>query len=114
VEIEKGGKEDLIRWRKGRPFCNSVKDLPMSARLHRALSRDSKIKLGTLVAPSWRRTQSKGETLELLLVTHFPKSMVTEEAPSAACCAKRLDWWVAWRVVTYRRVEWTIDSFASY
>jgi hypothetical protein len=25
-----------------------------------------------------------------------------------------LDWWVALRVVTYRRVEWAIDSFAPY
>jgi hypothetical protein len=88
----------------------------MSTRLHRALSRDSNIKLGSLVAPSGRHTQSKRETLELLHVTHFPKSVVTEKvaAPSTACCAKRLDWRVAGRVVTYRRVEWTIDSFAPY
>ena len=33
-------------------LCISVSDLPMSARLHRVLSRDPKIKLGSLVAPS--------------------------------------------------------------
>jgi len=54
--------------------------------LHRALSRDPKIKLGSLVAPSGRRTQSKGETLELLLTTHFPNSEVIQElaTPAAA------------------------------
>ena len=78
----------------------------MSIRSHRALSRDPKIKLGTSVASSGRHTQSKGETLALLLVTHFPNSVVTVEvaAPATVCCAKRFDWEVAARVVTYRRV----------
>jgi hypothetical protein len=46
-----------------RTLCSSINDLPWSARLHRALSKDPKIKLGSLVAPSGRRTQSEGETL---------------------------------------------------
>jgi len=62
----------------------------MMARLQRALSRDTKIKLGSLVALLKRRTQSEGEILELLLATHFPNSVVTEEmaACAAAHCAK--------------------------
>ena len=53
---------------------------------------------------------------KLLLATHFPNSVVTEEeaAPAAARCAKHLDWWVATRVVTYTRMKWTIDSCAPY
>jgi hypothetical protein len=35
-------------------------------------------------------------------------------APAAACRAKRLDWQVAARVVTYWTVVWAIDSFAPY
>jgi len=99
-----------------RAFCSSTDDLPMSARLHRALSRDPKIKLGSLVAPSGRRTQSEGENLELLLTTHFPNSGVTKEvaAPTAVHLAKRLDWRLATRAVTFIRVEWAIDSFAPY
>jgi len=67
------------------------------------------------VAPSRGCTQSKGETLDLLLATHFPNSVVIERkrAP-AACRAKRLDWHVAARVVTCGRVVWAIDSFAPY
>jgi hypothetical protein len=50
-----------------RIFCSSIDDLPKSASLHKALSTDPTIKLGSLVAPAGRRTQSEGETLELLL-----------------------------------------------
>jgi len=68
------------------------------------------------VAPSGRHTQSEGETLELLLTPYFPNSGVTQElaAPAAVLRAGRSDWRLAARVVTYRRVEWNIDSFAPY
>jgi hypothetical protein len=74
------------------------------------------IKLGSLVAPSGRRTQSEGETSELLLTTHIPNLGVTKELadPVAALLAKRSDWRLGARVVTYRKVEWAIDSFATY
>ena len=49
-------------------------------------------------------TQSEGETLKLLLVSHFRYWVFTEEMAAAARCAKCLDWRVAARVVTYRRV----------
>jgi len=60
--------------------------------------------------------QSEGETLELLLTTHFPNSGVTQVLadPAAALLAKRSNWRLAVMVVTYRRVEWAIDYFASY
>jgi hypothetical protein len=79
-EVRKASKN---AWRA---FCSSNDDLPRSAKLHRALSRDPKIKLGSLVAPTGRHTQSEEETLELLHTTHFPNSGVTQEvaAPAAA------------------------------
>ena len=91
-------------------------DLPRSARIHRALSRDPKIKLGSLVAPLGWHTQSEGETLDLLLATHFPGSICAKGGvlPAPACCTNCLDWQVAARIVTYGRVEWAIDSFAPY
>ena len=68
------------------------------------------------MAPTGRRTQSEGETLELLHTTHFPNSGVTQEVavPAAAHPTRRPDWRLATRLVTYRRVEWAIDSFAPY
>ena len=114
MELREGGKEALENaWRA---FCSSTEDLPRSPRLHRALPRDPKIKLGSLVAPTGRQTQSKEETLELLLTTHFPNSGVTQElaAPVAALLARRPNWRLATRVVTFRRVEWAIDSLAPH
>ena len=109
-EVRKASKST---WRA---FCSSTEYLPRSARLHTALSRDPKIKLGSLVAPSGSRTQSDGETLERLLTTHFPNSGVKQEsaAPAAALLARRPDWRLAIKVITYRRVEWATDSFAPY
>ena len=79
-EVRKASK---TAWRT---FCSSINDMPSSARLHRVLSSDPKIKLGSLVAPLGRCTQSEGETLELLLTTHFPNSVITQESavPAAA------------------------------
>ena len=61
-----------------RAFCSSVNDLPRSAMLHRALSRGTKTRLGSLVGPTGERTQSEGGTLDLLLATHFPDSAAGE------------------------------------
>ena len=76
--------------------------------LHRASSRGPKIRLGSLIAPSGGRMQSEGETLDLLLATHLPNSVVIkkEAAPAGAFHAKHLDWWVAARFVTYGKVVW--------
>jgi hypothetical protein len=86
-EVRKASKDAC------KTFCSSINDLPRSARLHRALSRDPKIKLGSLVAPTGRCPQSVGETLKLLLTTHFPNLDVTQElvAHVAAIRAGRSD-----------------------
>jgi len=109
-EVRKASKET---WRT---FCSSVNDIPRLARLHRALSRDPKTRLGSLVAPTGQCMQSEGETLDLLLATHFPDSAAVEGGaiPAAACHATCVDWRVAVGIITYRRVEWATDSFAPY
>jgi hypothetical protein len=109
-EVRKASKK---AWRA---FCNSIDYLPRSAKLHMALSRDPKIKLDSLVVPMGRRTQSEDETLELMHTTHFSNSGVTQEVATtaAALLTRRTDWRLATRVVTYRTVDWAIDSFAQY
>jgi hypothetical protein len=62
-EVQKASKET---WRS---FCGSLNDLLRSARLHRALTRDPKNRLGSLVARFGGCTQSEEETLDLLLNT---------------------------------------------
>jgi len=108
-EVRKASKET---WRT---FCSSVNDLPRSARLHMALSKDPKLRLGSLGAPTREHTQSEGETLDLLLATHFPNSDVGEGDVELAAVrrATRMDWRVApsydgleppWRVGWPRRL----------
>jgi hypothetical protein len=84
--VRKASKET---WRA---FCTSITELPKAARLHRALSKDLNVRLGSLVAPSGKRTQSEEETLE-----HFPDSQVVEEEGTSgfASHTMQLDWQVA-------------------
>jgi hypothetical protein len=51
-----------------------------------------------------------------LLATHFPGSISVEGGAVSATAGRtnRYDWQVAARVVTYKRVEWAIDTFAPY
>jgi hypothetical protein len=55
-EVHKASKET---WRT---FSSSVKELPRSARLHRALFKGPTPRLRSLVAPNGKRTKSEGET----------------------------------------------------
>jgi hypothetical protein len=66
-----------------RDFSTSINELPRAARFHRALSKDPKVRLGSLVTPMGQRTQSKRETLDLLLRTHFLGSGAVEEEVTA-------------------------------
>ena len=79
AEIQEVRKATKNAWRT---FCSSINDLPRSATLNRTTSRNLKIKPGSLVAPLGRCTQPEGETLELLLTTHFPDSEITHELMS--------------------------------
>jgi len=97
-------REDQRRYRKEvrkaskqtwRTFYSSVNDLPRLARLNTALSNDPKVRLGSLVAPTGERTQSKGETLDLLIDTPFTNSDVGGgggPVPVAARRANRMEW----------------------
>ena len=68
------------------------------------------------MAPTGQRTQSEGETLDLLLATHFPTTDTVERGllPAAACRTTRVNWQMAAKIITYRKVEWAIKSFAPY
>jgi len=69
--------------------------------------------------PWWLLPESarnpRGNTLDLLLATHFPYSIVAEVAlvPAAACRVTCVDWRVAAGIITYSRVGWAISSFAT-
>jgi hypothetical protein len=77
-DVRKDSKEN---WRT---FCSSVNDLPKAARLHSALSKDPVVRLRFPVPSSVSLTRSEGETLDLLLATHFPNSSVMERGEASA------------------------------
>jgi hypothetical protein len=58
----------------------------------------------------------RGGNLGALTKYTFSQLGVTQESavPAAALLAGCSDWRLARRVVTYRRVEWAIDTFAPY
>ena len=68
------------------------------------------------MAPTGLPTQSERETLYLLFNTHFPESVQAEGVMLAAPPSRtnRVDWRVATKIVTYRRLEWAINSFSPY
>jgi hypothetical protein len=59
-EVRKASKN---AWRA---FCSSIDDLPRSAKLQRALSRDPKLKLGSLMAPDGQAYAVRRENLRAL------------------------------------------------
>jgi hypothetical protein len=83
-EVRKASKET---WRA---FCTSINELPTAARLHRALSRDLKVRLGSLVAPSGGVLSLRGKHLTSSWVRIF---QVQEQlgrgyqAPLVALCS---------------------------
>jgi len=108
-EVRKASNET---WRT---FCSSINDLPRSARLHRALSRDPKTKLGFLVAPTGEHTQSEVKPwISSLLPTSPTQPLWKGVQYPPLPAAPHVDWRVAARIITYSRVDWAIDSFAPY
>jgi hypothetical protein len=89
-EVRKTSKETC------RTFCSSITDLPRSARLHRALSRDPKVRLASLVAPSRGCTQSEVEKSDLLY-THFLNAEALEGEWHVLLPAVLNDWIGGWR-----------------
>ena len=57
-------------------FCSSNNNLPRLSRLHSALSRDRKTRLGSVVARTGTFMQHEGETLDILLATHSPTQLL--------------------------------------
>ena len=88
-------------------ICVSINDLPRSARLHRAISRVPKTKLGSLVAPTGERTQSEGEILDLLFATHFPESDFVEGGGYPPLPAVPHAWSVGWLLGSSSIAGWS-------
>ncbi|CAH2002388.1 unnamed protein product [Acanthoscelides obtectus] len=65
-EIRRASRES---WRH---FCQSINDIPATARIHRVLCKDIKQDWGSLHDPSGGNTTSEEDTLRLLMIRTFP------------------------------------------
>lgn len=108
-------KSKRLSWKT---FCEELKDVPETARIQRALSSSKEQNIGTLKIDDTNQTTSFGETLELLLRTHFPGcsfkmgETTTNATTGEATSMVRSSF--ARKLVTYEKVEWSIDSFRPY
>ncbi|CAH1974332.1 unnamed protein product [Acanthoscelides obtectus] len=109
-EIRRASRES---WRH---FCQSINDIPATARIHRVLCKDTKARLGSLHDPSGGNTTSEEDTLRLLMDTHFPGSTVARSITECMQLRRpsREDWRTAREIVTFERTVWAVDSFAPY
>jgi hypothetical protein len=60
-------------------FSEKVKGTPTASRLRKLFSKDHTNGLGTLLRADGSRTEDQKETLETLMMTHFPESLIVSE-----------------------------------
>jgi hypothetical protein len=91
----------------GGGFCNSINDRPMSAKLHRAFSRDPKNQAWLSGGSFGNAKEVRAGNLQILRAIHFTSSVDTVgmAAPAAVRRAKRCNWRVAAEVITFGRFE---------
>lgn len=106
-------------WRR---FCEDVESVSEAARLQKIMAKNPINPMGSIKKPTGEFTNTGKETLEVLLETHFPGSLIVN--PENAHCqqnperlhsrATRDDWQITKRVINYDRVIWAINSFDAY
>lgn len=111
-------KAKIESWKK---FCSEVENTSDSARIQKILAKGPTEPTGTIEKPDGNFTRNGEETLGLLLQTHFPDSSeVTHDSSSPSSCsafrygAKKENWELAKKVVTFDGIKWAIGSFDSF
>ena len=98
-------------------FCQEVESLPAATRVHKTLSKDPKAFMGSMKLPTGDLVTSGKEILNHLVETHFPGSVETDgttEVESMDVSTSRIDWAIASKAVTHRKIRWAIMSFAPF
>lgn len=106
-------------------FCESIESTPETAKLQKVLSKDHSNGLGNIRKADGSFTVDTTETLEVMLETHFPGSILTTSARSensesvaegyktietVTTAAKNL----ADSIFTQSKVEWAVASFEPF
>ena len=110
----------LVRQRQKdawRTFCEEIEDYTQTARLCKILAKDKDHVLCLLKRSDGTRTTDFRESLELLMETHFPGSVITErkEWPNEVDTQPSdSDWQKAKQIVSEDRIRWAIQSFSPF
>lgn len=103
-----------------RKFCSELEDQRGTARLCKVLQKNRTVKLDALLQPDGSYTNSRSEINDILFATHFPGCKVvdsrgdinSEKRSNAA--TKRLDWFIASRIVTDETMRFAFSSFDDF
>jgi len=103
-------------------FTEEVSSLKAAARLNKVMAAKPINPIGSLKTPSGAFTVSAGDTLELLLDTHFPGCIYSEDDAADLATfdegprprATRESWILAGNIVTLSRLKWAIGKFSPF
>jgi ribonuclease HI len=114
TEYNKGIRE--AKRRNFRAFCESISEAPETARLYKAMAKDTAVTLRTLKKPDGGFTENEEQTALLLLETHFPGSRVDCAMGHAGELGRpqARHWEKAAEIFTEQRIEWAMDTFQPY
>lgn len=116
-EAQKEYKRELRKAKRSawKRYCEEINDASQLSRLNKVLALDNKAKLDVLKTHMGNFTESADETLDLLIETHFPGSvLVPRHATEVEESSTNIDWEYASRVVTKDRIRWAISSFSPF
>lgn len=127
-EIRRSKRKD---WRH---MCENIESAPATARLQKVLSKDHSNGLGTLKKTNGQFTKNAKESLELLMHSHFPGSLLLTDqvqdtnSIQSATLERGIQYEHTTRleginedsifltnlIFSYPRIEWAIDSFSPF
>lgn len=101
-------------------FCESVNATPVAARLKKVLCKEHSNGIGTLRKSDGSLTESREDTLELLLSTHFPGCRKRQTTPTNLTKFRRFDgiemrsFVRSKQIFNEQRIRWAIRSFEPF
>lgn len=115
-ELRKSKRQSWMR------FCEGIDKTAPAARIQKTLSKDHSNTIGLIKRPNGAYTESIGESLNVLLKTHFPGSKVqasTNEMHEVSqnngnSCSSRDSRRMAGRIISLEKVIWAINSFQPF
>lgn len=106
-------------WRR---HCEGIEKIPEGARLQKALQKGKECQIGTLKREDGSYTETVGETLQLLLKSHFPGSEAVrgngaetgEVTGRALTRASPRDWALANHLINQTKIKWATGTFQPF